>query len=79
MHGLGLMRPLTRTERQSLERLYTKCEAPGCPKQPECAIALDRPGEGHITVYTCFDHARSWTTEFEDAGPDTTDNSPQEG
>jgi hypothetical protein len=79
MHGLGLMRPLTWTERQNLERLYKRCEAPGCPKQPECAIALDRPGNVRITVYACIDHARSWATDADDAVPDTTDNSAQEG
>ena len=54
MHRLGLIRPLTGTERQNLERLYKGCEAPGCAKQPECAITLDRPGPGdeRITVYT---------------------------
>ena len=43
MHGLGLIRPLTWTERQNLERLHKGCEAPGCPKQPECAITLYGP------------------------------------
>src|ERR1700730_9399650 len=70
MHGLGLIRPLTGTERQNLERLYKGCEAPGCPKQPECAITLDRPGDVRITVYTCIDHARSWNTGAEDAEQD---------
>ena len=80
MHRLGLIRPLTGTERQNLERLYKGCEAPGCAKQPECAITLDRPGPGdeRITVYTCIDHARSWNTGAEDVGQDTTDNSAQE-
>ena len=45
MHGLSLIRPLTRTERQNLERLHKGCEARGCPKQPECAITL----EGRVT------------------------------
>jgi hypothetical protein len=78
MHGLGLIRSLTKTERQNLERLYKGCEAPGCPKQAECAITLDRPGDVRITVYACIDHAKSWTTGDEDAGPDTPDNSVQE-
>jgi hypothetical protein len=78
MHGVGLIRPLTRTERQNLERLYKGCEAPGCLKQPECAITLERLGDVLITVYACIDHARSWTTGTEDSGPDTTDKSDQE-
>jgi hypothetical protein len=68
MHGPGLVRPLTRTKRQNLDRLYKGCEVPGCRKQPECAIMLDRSGDVRITVYTCIDHARSWATEEE--GPD---------
>jgi hypothetical protein len=79
MHGLSLIRPLTRTERQNLERRYKGCEVPGCPKQPEVAITLDRPGDVRITVYACIDHARSWATDVEDAGPDTTDKSTHEG
>ena len=70
MHGLSLIRSLTRTERQNLEKLYKRCEAPSCPKQPECAITLERPGDVPITVYACIDHARSWATSAEDAGPD---------
>jgi hypothetical protein len=78
MHSLGLIRSLTRTERQNLERLYKGCESPGCPKQPECAITLDRPGDVRITVYACIDHAKSWVPDDEDSGPDTTDNPVQE-
>ena len=70
MHGLSLIRTLTRTERQNLERLYKGCEAPRCLKQPECAITLERPGDVSITVFACIDHARSWATDAEDAGPD---------
>ena len=72
MHGLILIRPLTRTERQNLERLYKRCEAPGCPKQPECAITLDGPGDVPITVYACIEHVRSWTADVEDSGPGAT-------
>jgi hypothetical protein len=78
MHGLGLIRSLTRTERQTLERLSKGCEAPGCPKQPECAITLEGPGDVRITVYACIDHAKSWATDAEDEEPNTTDNSGQE-
>ena len=78
MHGLGLIRPLTKTERQNLERLYKGCEAPGCPKQPECAITLEGPGDVPITVYACIEHVRSWATDAEDAEPDTNDNQARE-
>ena len=69
MRGLGLIRPLTKTERQNLERLYKGCESPGCLKQPECAITLDRPDDVRITVFVCIDHVKSWTADVEDSGP----------
>jgi hypothetical protein len=75
MHGFGVIRSLTRTERQNLERLFKGCEAPGCPKQPECAITLERPDDAPITVYACIGHAKSWAAAAEDAEPDTTDKS----
>jgi hypothetical protein len=70
MHGLGLIRPLTKTEHLNLEKLHKGCEAPGCPKPPKCAIARERSGE-IITVFACIDHARSWAGD-EDAKPDAT-------
>ena len=79
MHGFGVIRSLTKTERQNLERLYKGCEAPGCPKQAECAITLERADDVRITVFACIDHARSWAIDAQETGPDTPDNSPQEG
>jgi hypothetical protein len=78
MHDLGLIRSLTKSERQNLERLYKGCEAPGCRKQPECAITLDRPGDVSITVFACLEHAKSWTTPAEEAEPETPGNSNEE-
>lgn len=75
MHGLGLIRPITKTERLNLERLHKGCEARGCTKRPECAIARERSGEV-ITVFACLDHARSWAAD-DDEEPNAEDGSDQ--
>jgi hypothetical protein len=71
MHGLALIRPITKSERLNLEKLYKGCEAPGCPKQPQCAIVRETSGE-IIIVFVWVDHARSWAADDEDAKPNAT-------
>jgi len=77
MHGLGIIRPITKIERLNLEKLHKGCESPGCPKQPECAIARERSSET-ILAFVCIDHARSWADNEEDAGADAPGSSDEE-
>jgi hypothetical protein len=74
MHGLCLIRPLTRTEQQNLERLFKGCEAPGCLKPPECAITRERADEAPLIVYACIEHAKSWSSDAGNATPEGADS-----
>ena len=70
MQNLGIIRPLTRSEKLNLEHLFTQCESPGCNRPPECAIVADRPGEAPLLIYACLEHAKSWAGE-PDTAPDS--------
>ena len=69
MQGLCLIRPLTKTEQQNIERLFKRCEAPGCSKPPECAITRARADEAPVIVYACIEHAKSWANDVGTADP----------
>ncbi len=76
MRGLCLIRPLTKSEQQNLERVFKGCEAPGCRKPPECAITQDRDGEAPLIVYACIEHAKSWSSEVGNTTTDGADGTP---